>query len=167
MYTLDEFIRTNDKDNKVKNAIASCLTENMTKEVAVETLASDLQVKLYGYILKNDDLSIDDGSNVRRAFTKEIEKILSDYFKDNPATNKELRAEDSIAVKANFDDVEELLNYKEVIIKVDKSQLEMFRKFMQKAMISHTNRIDEDYNYYYIYNCDVDSVDTAEEHTRS
>lgn len=81
MYTLDDFIRKNDTDNKIKNAIANCITENMTKEVALDTLAEDLQKKLYGYIFVSSDLDIDDGSNVQRAFIKEIKNILSEYFK--------------------------------------------------------------------------------------
>ena len=32
MCTLDELIRKNDKDDKVKDAIVNCFTENMTKE---------------------------------------------------------------------------------------------------------------------------------------
>lgn len=80
MYSLDEFIRAYDKDHTVRKAIAACLTENMTKEVAIETLANDLQRRLYRYIDYDENLSIDDGSNIARAFTKEIERILAEYF---------------------------------------------------------------------------------------
>ena len=79
-YTLDGFIRENDKEGKVKKAIVDCLTENMTKEVALDTLANDLQKRLYGYIWSSDDLDIDDGSNVQRDFIKEIRNILAEYF---------------------------------------------------------------------------------------
>lgn len=79
-HTLDSFIRENDKENKVKKAIVECLTENMTKEVALDTLANDLQKRLYDYIWSSDDLDIDDGSNVQRDFIKEIKRILSEYF---------------------------------------------------------------------------------------
>lgn len=79
-HTLDGFIRENDKENKVKKAIVDCLTENMTKEVALDILANDLQKRLYDYIWSSDDLDIDDGSNVQRDFIKEIRNILGEYF---------------------------------------------------------------------------------------
>ena len=79
-HTLDGFIRENDKENKVKKAIIECLTENMTKEVALDILANDLQKRLYDYIWHSDDLYIDDGSNVQRDFIKEIKRILGEYF---------------------------------------------------------------------------------------
>lgn len=79
-HTLDGFIRENDKENKVKKAIVECLTENMTKEVALDILANDLQKRLYDYIWSSDDLDIDDGSNVQRDFIKEIRRILGEYF---------------------------------------------------------------------------------------
>ena len=71
-YSIDEFIRKHDKEGNVKKAIADCLTQNMTKEVALDILAHDLQVRLYDYIWSDPDLNIDDGSNVRSDFTKEI-----------------------------------------------------------------------------------------------
>lgn len=80
MYSLDSFIRENDTDNKVKKAIVDCITENMTKEIAIDTLAHDLQKRLYDFIDDNEDLWIDDGSNVRRDFTKTIVNILTEYF---------------------------------------------------------------------------------------
>lgn len=80
MYTLDGFIRANDKENKVKKAIVECLTQNMTKEVALDTLADELRKRLYGFVWDSDELDIDDGSNVRRDFTKAIRDILSEYF---------------------------------------------------------------------------------------
>lgn len=79
-YSLDEFVRKHDKDNKVKKAIAECLTENMTKEVALDVLANDIQKRLYDFIWDSDELDIDDGSNVRRDFIKAIRDILSEYF---------------------------------------------------------------------------------------
>ena len=81
MYTIDEFIRKNDIENNVKRAIANCLTENITKEVALDVLANDLQVRLYDFIYDSEDLDIDDGSNVRRDFIKAIKDILTEYFR--------------------------------------------------------------------------------------
>lgn len=81
MYTIDEFIRKNDTENKIKRAIANCLAENMTKEVALDILANDLQKRLYDFIYDNEALDIDDGSNVQRDFTKAIKDILEEYFK--------------------------------------------------------------------------------------
>ena len=52
----------------------------MTKEVALDILANDLQKRLYDYIWSSDDLDIDDGSNVQRDFIKEIRNILGEYF---------------------------------------------------------------------------------------
>ena len=80
MYTIDEFIRKNDIENNVKRAIANCLTKNITKEVALDVLANDLQVRLYDFIYDSEDLDIDDGSNVRRDFIKAIKDILTEYF---------------------------------------------------------------------------------------
>ena len=80
MYTIDEFIRKNDIENNVKRAIANCLTENITKEVALDVLANDLQVRLYDFVYDSEDLDIDDGSNVRRDFIKAIKDILTEYF---------------------------------------------------------------------------------------
>ena len=72
-YSLDNFIRENDTDNKVKKAIADCITENMTKEIAIDTLAHDLSKRLKDYLF-------DDGSNVLRSFEKDIKNILTEYF---------------------------------------------------------------------------------------
>lgn len=80
MYTIDEFIRKNDTENNVKKAVENCLIENMTKEVALDVLSNDLQVRLYDFIYNSKDLDIDDGSNVRRDFTKAIKDILTEYF---------------------------------------------------------------------------------------
>lgn len=68
-----------------------------------------------------------------------------------------------LIVNSTFDDVCDLLNYKKIIISVEETQLKLFEDFMEKAMISHTNRITEESKYYYIENCDVDSVDSEEE----
>lgn len=56
MYSIDEFIRKNDTNNKIKNAIADCLVENMTKEVALDILANDLQKRLYDFIYDSEEL---------------------------------------------------------------------------------------------------------------
>lgn len=80
--TLDSFIRENDKEGKIKNAISSCIMENMTKEVALNTLANDLQKRLFDFIYKSSDLDIDDGSNVERDFKDAILEILKEYFKE-------------------------------------------------------------------------------------
>ena len=81
MYTIDEFIRKNDTENNVKRAVANCLIENMTKEVTLDVLSNDLQVRLYDFIYDSEDLDIDDGSNVRRDFIKAIKDILTEYFR--------------------------------------------------------------------------------------
>ena len=73
MYSLDSFIRENDTDNKVKKAIADCITENMTKEIAIDTLVNDLSKRLEGYLF-------DDGSNLLRGFERDIKNILTEYF---------------------------------------------------------------------------------------
>ena len=83
--TLDSFIRENDKEGKIKNAIASCITKNITKEVALDTLANDLQKRLYDFIFVifvSSDLDIDDGSNIERDFKNAILEILNEYFED-------------------------------------------------------------------------------------
>lgn len=80
MYSLDDFIRKNDTEYKVKKAIIDCLVKNMTEEVAIEILSNDLQKRLYDFIYTNEELSIDDGSNVERDFKKTIKDILLEYF---------------------------------------------------------------------------------------
>lgn len=80
MITLDSFIRDYDVDNTVKQAVADCICKNITEPVAIDVLAADLQKRLYKFIWVNDDLDIDDGSNVERDFKKEIENILKEYF---------------------------------------------------------------------------------------
>lgn len=80
MYSLDRFIRENDTDGKVKGAIVNCLVENITKEIALETLANDLQKRLYDFISDSETMDIDSGSNVERAFTATILTILEEYF---------------------------------------------------------------------------------------
>lgn len=81
MYSLDDFIRKNDANNKIKMAIADCISENITKEIAIDVLAEDLQTRLYEFIDGSETLSIDDGSNIRRDFTNSIRSILLEYFK--------------------------------------------------------------------------------------
>lgn len=78
--SLDEFVRKNDTDGKIKKAIGDCITENMTKEIALDILANDLQIRLYDFIFNSEELDIDDGSNVQRAFIRAIRDILSEYF---------------------------------------------------------------------------------------
>ena len=73
MYSLDDFIRANDSDNIVKKAIADCIIENMTKEIAIDILAQDLSKRLEDYLF-------DDGSNVLRDFNRDINDILTEYF---------------------------------------------------------------------------------------
>lgn len=68
-----------------------------------------------------------------------------------------------LSVKADFYSVEALLNYEDVIIEVDESQTELFYEFMKKAEISHNNRIAKKHRFYYIYNCDVNVIESAEE----
>lgn len=80
MYLLDDFIRKNDTENKVKKAIIDCLVKNMTEEVAIEILSNDLQKRLYDFIDSSEELSIDDGSNVERDFERTIKDILLEYF---------------------------------------------------------------------------------------
>lgn len=91
-YTINEFIRKNDTDNKVKNAIAECLAENMNKELALDTLSEDLQKRLYNFIWSSEELDIDNGSNIQRDFTKAIKDILSEYFKAHTKTDKNIFA---------------------------------------------------------------------------
>ena len=52
----------------------------MTKEVALDILADDIQKRLYDFIWSSDEIDIDDGSNVRRDFVKAIKNILTEYF---------------------------------------------------------------------------------------
>lgn len=85
-YSLDSFIREHDTEGNVKKAIAKCLTDNMSKELALDIVSQDLQVRLYDFIYHDDDLDIDDGSNVKRDFTKAIKDILSEYFDANQNT---------------------------------------------------------------------------------
>ena len=76
IYCQKRIVRKNDKEGKVKNAIADCLMDNMTKDVALDILSNDLQERLYDFIYESEELSIDDGSNVRRNFTYVIRNIL-------------------------------------------------------------------------------------------
>lgn len=78
--TVSEFIQANDKENKVKKAIADCITENMTKEIALDVLSEDIQKRLYDFISYDEELDIDNGDNTKRIFTKAIRDILSEYF---------------------------------------------------------------------------------------
>lgn len=80
MHTIDEFIRKNDTENKVKHAIADCLAKNMTKEISLDVLANGLQKRLYDFIDGNEGVDIDDDSNVQRDSVKTIRKILEEYF---------------------------------------------------------------------------------------
>jgi len=80
MYSLDDFIRENDTENKVKKAVINCLVKNMTEDVAIDILSNDLQKRLYDFIYSSEELDIDDGSNVERDFKKTIKDILFEYF---------------------------------------------------------------------------------------
>jgi hypothetical protein len=80
LYTLDRFIRENDTENEVKKAIINCLVENINKEIAIDILSNDLQERLYDFIYDSEELDIDDGSNIKRAFTATIKDILAEYF---------------------------------------------------------------------------------------
>ena len=73
MLSIDEFIKLYDKDNKVKFAIIECLSENMTKEVALDILTNDLRKHLYKFLY-------DTGSNIERDFINTIKDVLADYF---------------------------------------------------------------------------------------
>lgn len=81
MQSLYDFIRKNDTDDKIKMAIADCITKNISKEIAIDVLAENLQTKLYDFIDGSEMLSIDAGSNIRIDFTNAIKSILSEYFK--------------------------------------------------------------------------------------
>jgi hypothetical protein len=81
MKQIDEVIREYDTDGVIKKSICEAISKNMTNELAIESLASDLQVRLYGYIFASDALSIDDGTNVERDFREAIKEILKEYFK--------------------------------------------------------------------------------------
>ena len=50
MYSLDDFIRENDTEDKVKKAVIDLLVKNMTEEVAIEILSNDLHKRLYDFI---------------------------------------------------------------------------------------------------------------------
>lgn len=79
-YTINDFIKKHDRENTVHTAIANILTANINFDVAIDILAEDLQKHLYEYINTNDDMSIDDGSDIQRHFTNEIKHVLSQYF---------------------------------------------------------------------------------------
>ena len=80
MYSLVDYIREFDGDNMVKKSISNCIANNMNKNIALELLSQDLQERMYEFIWDNDDLDIDDGSNVKRDFKKAIVAVLSEYF---------------------------------------------------------------------------------------
>jgi hypothetical protein len=66
IYGLGEIIREYDKDDEIKKAICKVICKNITEDIAFNALS--------------EDLSIDDGSNIRIGFTEEIENILRLYF---------------------------------------------------------------------------------------
>ena len=80
LYSLVDFIKKYDDDNAVKRAISDCITNSIDKKIALDLLAQDLQERLYEFIWDNEDLDIDDGSNVKRDFKKAIVAVLSEYF---------------------------------------------------------------------------------------
>lgn len=73
MNDLERFIESYDTENTVKNAIGKCLIDNMTTEFSIDILTSILGDNLSPWL-------IDDGSNVRRGFEKEIRCVLTKYF---------------------------------------------------------------------------------------
>ena len=79
-YDLGRFIQRHDTDGNIKKAIANCISENMTKEISLDLLSNDLQKTLYSFIWENENLDIDDGSNVERDFTQAIKDVLLEYF---------------------------------------------------------------------------------------
>ena len=81
-YDLDRFIQKHDTEGKIKKSIANCISENMTKEISLDLLSNDLQETLYSFIWENENLNIDDGSNVQRDFTNAIKDVLLEYFND-------------------------------------------------------------------------------------
>lgn len=85
-HSLADFIRNHDTNGTVKKSIADCICKNMSRDVALDTLAEHLQKDLYDYISDSEDLDIDDGSNVRRDFTKTIRNILAEYFEPNESS---------------------------------------------------------------------------------
>lgn len=82
-YDLGRFIQKHDTDGNIKKSIANCISENMTKEISLDLLSNDLQETLYGFIWENENLNIDDGSNVERDFTQTIKDVLLEYFNDS------------------------------------------------------------------------------------
>lgn len=81
MYTLEDFISKFDINGEIKKSIGTCISNNMTKEIAIDMLVDDLQKRLYDFIWESNDLDIDDGSNVERGFKDAIKIILTEYFK--------------------------------------------------------------------------------------
>lgn len=81
-YDLVSFIQKHDTEGNIRKSIANCISENMTKEISLDLLSNDLQKKLYSFIWDNENLDIDDGSNVERDFTQAIKDVLLEYFND-------------------------------------------------------------------------------------
>jgi len=79
-YDLGRFVQKHDTDGHIKKAIANCISENMTQEISLDLLSNDLQKTLYSFIWENENLDIDDGSNVERDFTQAIKDVLLEYF---------------------------------------------------------------------------------------
>lgn len=78
MYLIKEFIQQYDKDGKITNAISECLTENMTTELALDTLTYDLQKHLSLYFCEKYAINMDE--TMCADLTNEIKHVLSTYF---------------------------------------------------------------------------------------
>ena len=80
MRQVDEVIRDYDTEGIIRKSICEAVSRNMTKELAIDSLATDLQKRMYDFIFFSDDMSIDDGSNVERGFREAVKTILLEYF---------------------------------------------------------------------------------------
>lgn len=81
--TIGDFIKLYDSDNKIKESIVNCLSENITREFAIDLLAKDLQTRLYDFIKASEECNIDSGSSVYFAFLQEIKMTLNKYLSKN------------------------------------------------------------------------------------
>ena len=87
-YDLGRFIEKHDTDGSIKESIANCISENMTKEISLDLLSNDLQETLYSFIWENENLDIDDGSNVERDFTQAIKDVVKEKLTLFGSVNK-------------------------------------------------------------------------------
>lgn len=72
-YSLESFIRQNDTDGIVKDAVKECIIRNLDKDISIDILADSIVNKIEGYLF-------DDGSNVIRDLTNDIKCTLNSYF---------------------------------------------------------------------------------------